>query len=320
MLRERDFIQNRFIGDPRGALHVVVWPGRSRASRSSSPRISLQLMHFHLFMNRILKRQAGASGILAGALVLSACGGTVALQSSVPQSPIEIDGSEQDWYEHLRPIEKQRASIGVGNDAEHLYVAFLTADDALIRRIMALGLILWLDPGGGNEKDLGIRYPSGMMGSAGEGMMSPGDPGREASPELRREQFEASLQELDLLRGEDGESLRMSAASIPGLAVRVTAEGGIFFYELRLPLRATGPFAVAAGVDPGEALGLGLETGAVDSDVLRRQMAERAADRMGGAAPGMGPGMGGPSGRMGAGDRILMEEPFRVWRSVTLAE
>lgn len=251
--------------------------------------------------------------------VLSACGGTAPLQSSYLQRPIEIDGSEHDWYEYLRPIEKEPASLAVVNDDQNLYVAFLTADDQLIRRVMSTGLVVWLDPAGGKSKELGIQFPLGFMNRGRDGGIPPPDAELMRNPEARREQFEASLQYLALLRGENGESMRMSVASIPGLAVRASFESGILFYELQLPLRDVGPFSIAAGVGPGGELGIGLETGVVDAETMRRQMAERSASQMGVMNPEGGMGRGGASGQMRGGGRFIMTEPFRVWRKVTLA-
>ena len=89
------------------------------------------------------------------ALVIGGCSSTAPLQSSFRSDEVAIDGSEADWYGHLRRIEKEDVSLGVSHDEEFLYVSLLTNEPEVVRQIMARGLVLWLDPEGGKEQEIG---------------------------------------------------------------------------------------------------------------------------------------------------------------------
>ena len=75
--------------------------------------------------------------------------------------PIRIDGNAEDWHGLTLPVEKQRFSVGLQNDAEALYLCVTTRDRVLAAQIARQGLMVWLDPGSEKPKKhvFGIHFP-----------------------------------------------------------------------------------------------------------------------------------------------------------------
>ena len=159
--------------------------------------------------------------LLLAAMLVGGCGSTTTLQSTSPDREITVDGSTEDWQGALTLIEKKKLSLGVLNDGEFLYLALVTRDRQLINQMMIRGLTVWFDAEGGKEKTFGIRFPLGLMESGAQ--FSPRE--TQQSPDARRELFEASLDELEIVRAED-KSTRFPRQAIPRLHVTAKMNAG----------------------------------------------------------------------------------------------
>lgn len=253
-----------------------------------------------------------ASGLLAALILLSAgCAGTAPLQSAFRSSSVLVDGDENDWYEYLRPVEKQNMSIGIVNDDDFLYVGMMTSDPVLLHQMATRGIVLWVDPAGGRAQSLGLQFPLGLAEAAGNAPL----PRTESAFE---ELFERSLLEMELVRDAGAERVRLPTNTIPGVATGASLENGTLFYEIRLPLAESGPYTFAAGATPGGTIGIGIESAEVDPEDRRRQMLEGAAN-----SPMQGGGTyGSPYGGYNnpTPNRRTADDAVRVWRRVVLAE
>ncbi len=258
--------------------------------------------------------------LLLAALLVGGCGSTTALQSTSPDREITVDGSAEDWQGALTPIEKKKLSLGVLNDGEFLYLALVTSDRQLINQMMIRGLTVWFDAEGGKEKTFGIRFPLGLMESGAQ--FSPRE--TQQSPDVRRELFEGSLDELDIVRSED-KSTRFPRQAIPRLHVTAKMNAGTLVYELQIPLRTSETHAFAIDAEPGDVIGLGLETPEINREAMRQ--GGRGGGRGGGGRGGGGRGGGGrggfggggQGGRGGRGAPQQQPESLKLWTTVELA-
>ena len=60
-------------------------------------------------------------------------------------------------------VEKENVSVGFFNDQDYLYVSLISSARYPQRQFMARGFTIWFDPDGGKNKELGIKFPLGMM-------------------------------------------------------------------------------------------------------------------------------------------------------------
>ncbi|MCH8961770.1 MAG: hypothetical protein IH820_10745 [Bacteroidetes bacterium] len=253
--------------------------------------------------------------LLLAAMLVGGCGSTTALQSASPDREITVDGSTEDWQGALTPIEKKNLSLGVLNDGEFLYLALVTSDRQLINQMMIRGLTVWFDAEGGKGKTFGIRFPLGLMASGAQ--FSPRE--MQQNPDARRELFEASLAELDILQSED-KSIRFPRQAVPRLHVMAKMNAGTLVYELQIPLRTGETHASAIDAEPGDVIGLGLETPEIDREAMRQGGRGGGGGRGGRGGGGRG-GVGGRGGggRGGRGAPQQQPESLKLWTTVELA-
>ncbi len=249
---------------------------------------------------------------------------------------IAIDGDSGDWAGPLASLdEKHPINAAVANDGHSLYLVFSTSDAAVRRQIMRQGLTVWFDPGGGEKKHFGIKFPVGFtpgMGGrgrrGGRGGFGPrgggdgDDPGAsEGTPDQPDQMEPPNRLEVYGPVKDDAHTFVLDAA--PGIAVKVGQVEGYLVYELKVPLARTSETPYAIEASAGSVIGLGLET----PEIERPQRMEGVGGR-GGGMGGRGGGMGGRGGGMGGrgggmGDRrsggFEVPKPLKVWATVQLA-
>ncbi len=248
-------------------------------------------------------------------LAAAACGGKVYVVTSVPPpNKIVVDGVAEEWQGALSFIEDEELFVGFINDHTYLYVCLKSGDERSPARLMRQGLTVWFDPGGGNKKVLGIKYPIGgpSGGRDRQGMMPESDESQERMPSRLPA-------ELEILRSdtEFPETMTLEQARKEGLEVKASVTTGSFMYELKIPLAISEGRTVAVGAQPNVVVGILFETGKLDMS----RMGGRPSGGMGGGMGGARGGMGGSPGRMGGGRPGMMPdipEPIKIRARVQL--
>jgi hypothetical protein len=239
------------------------------------------------------------SSLLLAALVLSwaGCSSASRVSSLEPDLPIVLDASTDEWGGRMMRVQDGLASIGVQDDRETVFVAFVTRDRSAIQKIVASGFTVWLDAEGGQERRLGIRFPLGTGAPQGRGPVSEGQGGfRNAHGEQGGP--------LEVI-GEDGRPGRYGPDQADGIRVRADIEPESFMYELAVDRRLLGPTGV---------LGVGFETEEIerpggDGPGRGAMPGETRQGRGRSADPGIRGGRG-PAGDIG---------PLKIWARVRLA-
>ncbi len=242
---------------------------------------------------------------------------------------IIIDGKADDWTGNIYTVEGERLSLGLYNDRDDLYVCLIANDPSSMSRIMDQGLTIWFDPSGGRKKALGIKYPAGRAMAPAwdkESGRKPGDGAeRPATAPADRRNGDGSVappedmpREMEVVTADGRENRKLLIDEVPGLELRVLASYTSVVYELKIPLRQSAEHAIAVGIDPGKALGLGFETGKLNTGT--RQPARPGSGPEGGGTPPMG-GTGGmgPAGGMGQGVDFMAAARIRIWAVAKLS-
>ncbi|MBL4648542.1 MAG: hypothetical protein JKY03_02340, partial [Aureispira sp.] len=101
--------------------------------------------------------------IILACIVMSSCNSTKSVVSTKwysSDSTIVVDGNLDEWE---RPLKQAKEYTGVqyntGNDAESFYLCLRINDKTIQRRIMGLGLSIYLDTLGKRKEKIGIGYP-----------------------------------------------------------------------------------------------------------------------------------------------------------------
>ena len=235
-------------------------------------------------------------------IVLLGCGG-LTIDSYWLDRDIAIDGDDKDWQGLKWYVEDWPVDIGVANDADFLYLNLSTADRSLQRQAIMLGFEVWIDPGGGKGRILGLRYPLGMA-AANRGREPRTDQERalmedrfrrnwDRNEEFERlgdpEQLQRAFDRLltsqrPMLLGKGSQEIRsLNMSGEEDVRVAIAFAEGRLVYEARLPLDGQYPLPQLPS-NKGNKIGIGFRT--------------KEADRM--LMPGFG-GRGYRGGRGGFG-------------------
>lgn len=188
---------------------------------------------------------SGRRALAASALGL-ACATAPVIQSHPPAPGIAVDGAYGEWSGRLERIDDERSvAVGVANDRANLYLCLVTRDLDVQTLIERLGFTLWIDPQGGERKQIGFR-------------VAPFQAGAQATA--------PAYVEIVQHGAEYGEQLVGSAAG--PIDVQAAARADVIAYEIRIALGT--PLSGSSGqsgvtLAPGERIGIGFETDAFTS-------------------------------------------------------
>jgi len=188
------------------------------------------------------------------------------IKSAPCNTPISIDGTDEEWKADRTFVIGNKTAVGVCNDDEYLYVHLSTTDPELSMQIINFGFTVWLDPQGLQEKNLGIQFPVIQM---------PPPPPREGNPPVGKELqriLDKRLKDIIIEHAETSEvtKMGMEEAKSQGINATIGVEPGLLSYELQYPLHVS---------DDQKKISICIET----PDIDLNKMAE---PRSGGPQPG----------------------------------
>ncbi len=261
----------------------------------------------------------GARVAALSVLLIAGCG-SFELKSHWHPAPIDIDGRSPDWQNMMTQVEGKQIMVGVANDSNYLYVAFVTDDQSVQRQIMFRGLTVWFDYGGGEDKRFGIKFPTGVQGT--DFRRTPER--EEGSDESMRERIPLDTNEAEIIGPTENSQHRVRTSELKQIAMKVDFTEGRLTYGIKVPLIDNGPDPYAIGARMGTVVGVGFETGA---RIERQRSEEPGGGEMPGGDEGGGYGRYGGGRRGGRGGfggggrpaRSGQQEPLSLWAKVELA-
>ncbi len=162
-------------------------------------------------------------------LLVGACSGPATIPSQSMTEAPSVDGSLEEWDGQLSQVGEEPVSVATVPTDSVLYVAVLVQDRALVQSISRDGLVLWVDPSGGQRRAYGVQYPLGLRRQqAGQG-------GTEGEMSAAEGLDAVSLSELEVVRG-DTSRHRIPAQFSSGLRGRATLDPSALVYELAIPV------------------------------------------------------------------------------------
>ena len=207
-------------------------------------------------------------------------------------------------------------SFGVQNDERFVYVCLRAADRRAAAQILRAGLIVWFDPKGGKDKVLGVHYPLEPEGDKFPGLSRGTGAEDENVRRERRQALAERREEIEILGPGRDETIRLKKDELKGIEAAFANAGGVFAYEVKVPLVAGPDSPYAVGPKSGNLVGIGFDSPRPDVLLGRRGAGGRIpgggmGGRMGGR--GMGGGMIGVGGGRGG---VLQ---LKVWLKAALA-
>ncbi len=213
---------------------------------------------------------------------------------------LTIDGNDSDWGNSLTFYDKLNALVGVENDNKFLYLCFVTTDQQLQNKILRMGLTVWFDKTGNNEKKFGIKFPIGFSGMNSQnftGERYNPDQGERPNPQEINDRILKNQTDMEFV-GANNEEVRLPIVQLKGVELKIGIKDSRLVYEMKIPLTHAGGYDYAISADTGSVISVGLETGKVNFNKGEGRGIQRPN---GGGEGGFGGGMEGGGDDFGGG-------------------
>jgi hypothetical protein len=209
---------------------------------------------------------------------------TPEIKSAWPQVPLKVDGTAEQWGGHLDPLPDVPILLGVANDGSYLYLCLKTSDPKVKAQIAHLGMTVWVNGKGKNDRGYGVRFPvgAGFHRQRREG----GEPESAPPPDLG-----AAVRGdvVELIGPTVDDRFKVERANAAPIEAALGDDSGVMVVELRFPLQPSEDHPLAIDAKPGDTVAVGLE-------VERPKMERRARGAEGEPGEGDQGGEGGEGG------------------------
>jgi hypothetical protein len=244
------------------------------------------------------------------------------VKSQWRSSEARVDGLIAEW-KTLTSVTKE-VTVGAVNDGTWVQLAISASDAATRQRLMASGLIVYLDPAGKKNKTFGVRIPPLQpgrgMGPVWTGTGAFGDPVDD--PVLSRD-ARPTITYVEIIGPEKDQARILDLASDGSGPIEVAAgeNTGTLLIEVALPLRPFELHPYSPNISATQKIvGLGLVTPA-HAQVGRGRSgggARGGGGMSGGGRGGRGGGGAGRGGGMGDGPVRLPGKALNAWTTIEL--
>lgn len=195
-------------------------------------------------------------------------------------TPVNIDGSPQDWGEIEPYLDKKvMTACAFRNNGETLFVLFILKDRKYLSSIQSSGLTIWFNTEGKKKKDYGINFIKKMVSAADyvaylekqQGPLSEADKNKIlANPSYIF--YQADVQN----KKKKNVSQPTEEGEVKEAVFRSKRQGQGLGYEFAIPLQRLSESAPGVGAEPGAVIKVGFEWGGMTEE-LRAGQIQRAA-------------------------------------------
>lgn len=263
---------------------------------------------------------------LIAVLFISGCKGNK-INSTWNSGQIKIDGSDSDWGNSLIYNKDAKFMFGVKNDNKNMYLCMVTNDPDLERKILHLGLTVWLDREGSDRQVFGIKYPLNFQDMDRSSFRRPeqGEMDRQdMNQQKMEERFLARQTEVEIVGKNKDDVSRVPITALKGLKLKMAIKNYRLVYEMKIPLHPSQNAPYTINSDTGKVVSIGLTTGTIDRSKFKNR--KRGEDRGEGGLSVDGDGgynndgdESGEGGMRGGNFNKADIEPLQYWAEVKLA-
>ncbi len=221
---------------------------------------------YRAWLNFVRTKYIPSLLVITLVLIFTGCGDTE-LTSKWRTQNITIDGNDNDWGNSLVMMDKLNALVGVQNDNDNLYLCFVTSDNDLQMKILRMGLTVWIDRTGSDDKKFGIRFPLGFLGMNRGNFQRDGSnmqQGERPNQDEMKERIINNQREMEIV-GPNNESTRVNLSELKGMQLKIGLNEGRMVYEMKIPLSFKNGANYAINADTGSTISVGLETGSFEA-------------------------------------------------------
>jgi hypothetical protein len=215
---------------------------------------------------------------LTGILTLSGYAKKEIINSIKLTSPLNIDGTMDDWKEDTLYFEKKAAAdIGFKNDGETLFILFHFKDPKHLSTIQSTGMTIWFDTEGKEKKNYGITFLKKII--AAKDYLSLLEKQRGPLSEEDKNKVLANpsyiFHETNVTNKKDKSSSDETGSEQTKPAIfRSESTKEMAVYEFAIPLKRVSRSAPGIDTEPGKVIKVGFEWGGM-TDAMRKSKLQR---------------------------------------------
>lgn len=169
--------------------------------------------------------------------LLGQCRSVFTVESAILNNAITIDADLSDWKETVSSSINQILDIGVANDNSSLYIGIKSSDPEAINQVFNSGLTLWFSNDNPRRGRMGIRFPTGLSGSAKK-LHQLRTENRNNSEDQKIGNGAFDIVEIIGPDMQDTVPMKLSIAESFGLNLKISLSPSNFIYELRIPIHS----------------------------------------------------------------------------------
>lgn len=195
-------------------------------------------------------------------------------------SPVNIDGSPQDWAEVEPYLDKKvKTECAFRNDGETLFILFVLKDRKYLSSIQSSGLTIWFNTEGKKKKNYGINFLQKMVSAEDyvaylekqQGPLSEADKNKIlANPSYIF--YQADVQN----KKKKNTTQPAEEGEVKEAFFRTKRQGRGLGYEFAIPLQRLSKSAPGVGAEPGDVVKVGFEWGGMTEEYRTRQLKRTA--------------------------------------------
>lgn len=191
-------------------------------------------------------------------------------------SPVDIDGSSEDWAEEALILEKKlQTKYAFKNDGENLFALLIFKDPKYLSSINTTGMTIWINPEGKKKKKYGINFVKKEMKP--ENYIALIEQRRGPLSEEEKNEIRSHpqyfLHNVRVINAEKPEAEAATGEEVKPAIFRSAQQQNGIVYEFSIPLERKIQTAPGIGAEPGELIKVCFEWGGLTEQQKAARMA-----------------------------------------------
>ncbi len=256
------------------------------------------------------------------ALSLTGFSSVKIINSTRLSSPLNIDGSPDDWGEVALNFEKKvRVDYAFKNDGENLFVLFIFKDPKYLSSVNATGLTLWFNTEGKKKKNYGITFLKNRISADFYISYLEKQKGSLSEDEKRKileHRFYTFYDAVVMNKKSESPSQPSDSKEKTPVLFRSKNQNKMVVYEFVIPLKRPTESAPGIGIEPGKIIKIGFEWGGMTEEMRKRMLQRQAGSERGASGAADSWYRDGTKGTVPTSSRAAKKYSF--WVDVQLAQ
>lgn len=248
-----------------------------------------------------------------------------AVSSSWIETPLNIDGTSDDWVDTAFHLEKKvSVECAFKNDGENLFILFIFKEPRYLSTIKDTGMTVWFNLEGKKKKHYGINFIKKQV--TADTFIALLEQQREPLSEEEKQNVRSNpyyfLHNVKVINKKTKSPSEVSVEDIQPAVFRSANQKNEIVYEFSIPLERKTERAPGVGTEPGKMVKVGFEWGGLTAEMKAARAARSQSTGESPMSPAVSPEVSMDRGTRASGMPRVSEGPkvYSFWVDVQLAK